>query len=236
VKRYAVMPCLLVFSFGWSEVFVSRAIVGRGGVSGDDLVVIVAPAGGVGFEEERYRVAVDGVRRFLANLGGRDPVEVRVDVGVDFEDLVFNISRELSRLLPGFTRVEFYLTGGMRLIVLALLFIADILSSLGIPVKVYSGPEDSPRIVKIPLGALGAVSRLTSRQVDLLRELVGRGEVRPGDEGFGGGVDASTVRRILDKLAVRGLVVKSRRGPRVVYKATGLTRAVVSLHDAMRGG
>jgi CRISPR locus-related DNA-binding protein len=229
------MPCLLVFSFGWSEVFVSRAIVGRGGVSSDDLVVLVAPAGGADFEEERYRVAVDGVRRFLANIGSRGPVEVRVGVDVDFEDLVFSISRELSRLLPGFTRVEFYLSGGMRLIVIALLFIADILSSLGVPVEVYSGPEDSPRIVKIPLRALGAVSRLTSRQVELLRELVGRGEVRPGDEGFGGGVDASTVRRILDKLVARGLVVKSRRGPRVVYKATGLTRAVVSLYDVMSG-
>ena len=230
------MPCLLVFSFGWSDVFVSRAIVGRGGVSGDDLVVLVAPSGGVGFEEERYRVAVDGVRRFLANIGGRGPVEVRVGVDVDFEDLVSSISSELSKLLPGFTCVEFYLSGGMRLIVIALLFIADILSSLGVPVEVYSGPEDSPRIVRIPLEALGAVSRLTSRQVELLRELVGRGEVRPGDEGFGGGVDASTVRRMLDKLAARGLVVKSRRGPRVVYKATGLARAVVSLHDAMSGG
>ena len=31
----------------------------------------------------------------------------------------------------------------------------------------------------------------------------------------------------------RGLVLKSRRGPRIVYKATGIAKAIVVLHDSI---
>jgi len=227
------MPCLMVFSFGWSWEFVSRAIVSRGGVSESDLVVLVAPLGGVSVEEERYRRAVDAVKRFVLNIGGREPVEVSVNANVEFEDLVASVSRELSKLLPGFTCVEFYLIGGMRLLVLALLFSALILQGLGVKVEVYGGPENLPRVTRIPISSLGATMRFTRRQIELLRNLIALGEARSGSLGSSVGVDPSTARRFLERFVGRGLVLKSRRGPRIVYKATGIAKAIVVLHDSI---
>ncbi len=225
------MPCLLVFSFGWSWEFVSRAIVSRGGISEGDLVVLVAPVSGVDVEEERYRGAVEAVRRFLLNVGGRDPVEVRVDVDVEFEDLITSVSRELSKFIPGFTYVEFYLIGGMRVLILALLFVASMLRSLGVKVKVYCGPETLPKITRVPLEVLEGIGRLTERQVEVLRKLMVLGEAGADSLGLDMGVDPSTSRRLLEKLYSKGFVEKSRRGPRVTYRVTGLAKALIALHD-----
>ncbi len=224
----------IAITFGWSWEFVSRAIVFRGGLkAGDKLVLLVSKARG-DYEAMRFREALYAVERFVESLGIDFDECCRIceiDVhGKNFLDMVSEVSNCIASELRECSSLEVYLLGGMRMLILAALYSIDILRSIvSIDVAIYSGPEDGSRIIEIPHTLHRDLGYCTENQLQLLAKLLTLGEASP-DQLADEGRSIDSIRKTLEKLASKGLVVKKSRGRRTLYELSKLGKTIATIY------
>jgi len=198
---------ILVFTFGWSPEFVIRPLVEEG-VSESDIVLLIAGKPETEYVAKRVSEALRQVESFLGMAGVSSIYYREVDTERDF----IHICRDIAKTLEEFRgeRYKFYLTGGMRVLIIATLVIAKLLSSLGIQVEIKLSREDRPVFYTVPIEVLKIdLKAITEIQRELLRELKARGEA--GFEELAIGRSEVTVRKLLGKLRERGLVTYTLR-------------------------
>jgi len=139
---------ILVFTFGWSPEFVIRPLVEEG-VSESDIVLLIAGKPETEYVAKRVSEALRQVESFLGMAGVSSIYYREVDTERDF----IHICRDIAKTLEEFRgeRYKFYLTGGMRVLIIATLVIAKLLSSLGIQVEIKLSREDRPVFYTVPI-------------------------------------------------------------------------------------
>ena len=220
---------MYVFTFGWSPEFVIRPLL-REGVERDDYVLLLTNKPESEYARRKLEEAYQQVVSFLsyAGLAGRVTYrEVEVE-GKEFTEICLDIARilaeELSERRPSATRV--YLSGGMRVLILAALVVVRLLRLRGENVEVFTSMETRPVFYSVPVEALTVdVTRVTEEQLELLRALSTLGEVPVEDLAMGRARD--TARKLLAKLMDKGLVTYRVRGRRHFYSLTPLGKLVV---------
>ena len=208
---------MYVFTFGWSPEFVIRPLL-REGVEKDE------------YTRRKFEEAYHQVVSFLnyAGLAGRVAYkEVEVEER-EFTEVCLDIAKllvkELSERRPSVTKV--YLSGGMRVLILAALVVVRLLCIRGENVEVYTSMESRPVFYSIPIEVLIVdAARVTEEQLELLRALRTLGEAPV--EALAVRRARDTARKLLAKLMGRGLVAYRTRGRRHFYSLTPLGRLVV---------
>jgi len=172
--------------------------------------------------------ALRQVESFLGMAGVSSIYYREVDTERDF----IHICRDIAKTLEEFRgeRYKFYLTGGMRVLIIATLVIAKLLSSLGIQVEIKLSREDRPVFYTVPIEVLKIdLKAITEIQRELLRELKARGEA--GFEELAIGRSEVTVRKLLGKLRERGLVTYTLKGKKQIYRLTPLGELLLEIQE-----
>ncbi len=219
---------MYVFTFGWSPEFVIRPLL-REGLEKSDFVLLITNRPESEYARKKFEEAYQEVVSFLSYAGLAGRVAYReVDVEREFMEICINIAEllneELNERKPSVTKV--YLSGGMRVLILATLLVVRLLRLRGVEVVVYTSMETRPIFYTIPVDALTIdTSRVTREQLEILRILDSMGEAPVETLAVRRARD--TARKLLRKLVDRGLVTYRTRGRRHFYSLTPLGRLVM---------
>ena len=220
IKRHEKMTNskkIRIFTLGWSPEFVIRPLMEEG-LSKEDVIVLIASKPETDYVAKRIDEAYKQIDNFLQIAGLRNLYYREVDINRDF----MYICRDVVRIVKEFDTdnyFKFYLTGGMRVLVVAALTIARLLSLAGTPVEVKLSREDRPVSYTVPMDLLKLnVEVVTKTQLELLRQLKTQEEARFEDLAIGR--SEVTVRKHLTKLRKKGLVSYTVRGRKQIYRLT----------------
>jgi len=216
---------VMIFTFGWSPEFVIRPLL-RDGVSENNTLVLISAKPVSELAKKRVSEALEEIKRFLTMSGIRKYDYFEIDVNRDFEEIVRDFARIVNKFKPA-SKFKFYLTGGMRVLVVAGLIVAGLMSQLN-DVNVVLSQEDSPILYKVSPRYLSIdLGQVTEARLEVLKMLKGIGEATFEDLAVGR--DEVTVRKHLTKLREIGLVNFYKRGRKQVYKLTPLGYTVLEL-------
>ena len=208
-----------IFTFGWSPEFVVRPLVEEG-LSKEDIVVLIASKPETEYAKKRVEEAYKHVESFLQMAGVSNLYYREVDTNKD----IIYICRDIVKVVKEFDSAnsfKFYLTGGMRVLVIATLIVARLLHLSGKQTGIKLSREDRPISYTIPIDLLElSVEDTTKTQIEILRRLKFQGEARFEDLAIGR--SEVTVRKHLTKLRERGLVNYTVKGRKQVYRLTPL--------------
>jgi len=210
---------LRIFTFGWSPEFVIRPLLEEG-VSKDDVILIIGVKPESEFSSKRVEEALRQVKNFLDMADVHGVIYRDVDVNKDFVDICRDIVKIIKELERNHQSMKFYLTGGMRVLVIATLIVARLLSLTGRNVELKTSREDRPVFYTVPLNLLNLETRLTKPQIEILKHLKIRGEGT--FEELAVGRSEVTVRKHLTKLREKGIVSCNVRGRKMVCRLTPL--------------
>jgi len=217
---------LYVFTFGWSPEFVIRPLLEEG-VPRDATILLLASKPETEYVARRVEEAVEKVKSFLALAHVPGIYYVEVDTSREFLEICRSVLRAVKEHANG-SHIKFYLTGGMRVLVVAALVVARLLTVTYGNVEVKLSREDRPVTYTVPLGVLGvSPASLTETQIEVLRQVRVLGRARFEDLAFGR--SPVTVRKHLAKLRELGLVSFEERGRRQYYMLTKLGELVLEV-------
>lgn len=213
-----------VFTFGWSPEFVVRFLV-KDGVAKDDTVVLISAKPEADYAKARVDEAYKQVVDFLKIVGVTNTYHYEVDLNQDF----IGICRDVSRIMKLFSGpVKLYLTGGMRVLVLACLVVAKLMIDLGREVEVELSREDRITFFSIPQELLSiSLREVTRSHIEILKLLKSFGEATFEDLALGR--SEVTVRKHLYKLEEKGLVTHTAKGRRHVYRLTPVGELILDV-------
>jgi CRISPR-associated protein Csa3 len=204
------MAKAIVASFGFDEKFVVRAIL-RHGLSTGDMVVLVT-----GKLVERVVKAYESVKKLTRQAGA----EVRIcELEVhDFPKIVPLLRDYLKELAQSFDTVVLVLSGGMRVIVLALFTAALLLpgnAKSRFRVELETEDQGLPVSISSNVLRLFATPSLDAKQ-DLLNVVVSRPGLTVAEMQDIVNKHESTIRRQLKQLEAMGLIKLREAGTRGV--------------------
>ena len=228
-ERHDIMTqskSIRIFTFGWSPEFVIRPLMEEG-VSKGDVVVLIASKPETEYARKRVEEAYKQVGTFLQMAGITTLHYREVDINRD----ILSICRDIIKIVKEFNSaniLKFYLTGGMRILVIATVIVARLLHQVGKHVEVKISREDRPISYSIPVKLLDLdVNNITEAQLEVLRYLKAQGEAKFEDLAIGR--SEVTVRKHLTKLRENGLVSYIVKGRRQVYKLTPLGEMIIEI-------
>jgi len=208
-----------IFTFGWSPEFVVRPLVEKG-FSRDDVIVLIASKPETDYARKRVEEAYKHVGNFLQMAGVSKLYYREVDTNKDIIDICKDIVRVVKEFEPAGI-FKFYLTGGMRVLVIATLIVAKLLHSSGMQVEIELSREDRPISYTIPVRLLELTADiLTKTHIEVLKLLKAHLEARFEDLAIGR--SEVTVRKHLTKLRERGLVDYTVKNRKQFYKLSPL--------------
>ena len=213
-----------VFTFGWSAEFVIRPLAERG-VSKEDTVVLIANKPESDYAKKRADEALQEVKKFLSMAGIENVHYAEIELGESFERICRQILRIVLNVAKSDEAVEFYLTGGMRVLVVAALVVAVLLTLKDRDVEVIVYREDRPIAYEIPIQLLRFQLNVTKSQLEIMNYLKINGEGTFEDLAIGR--SEITVRKHLTKLREIGLVTYTLRGRKQVYRLTPIGELVL---------
>lgn len=217
-EKMTATKIVYIFTLGWSPEFVIRPLLEEG-ISNGATIVLLASKPETEYATKRVEEAYNQIKNFLAMAGVTDLRYVEVDLNQEFLRVCRDIVRAIKEFI-GVDRLKFYLTGGMRILIVATLVVARLLGAVH-RVEVELSREDRPVTYSIPLSILEASPRMvTKTQLEVLRQLKVFSEARFEDLAL----DRSsvTVRKHLTKLREMGLVTHISRARKQVYRLTPL--------------
>jgi len=217
---------LKIFTFGWSPEFVIRPLLEEG-TSKEDAVLLLGTKPESEYTIKRVEDAFRQVKSFLDMAGVSEVIYREIDVNRDIIDICRDVVKTVKELEKGHQSMKFYLTGGMRVLIIATMIVARLLSLAGRNVEVKTSREDRPVSYIIPLNLLNLDVNLTSSQIEILKHLRIRGE-GTFDE-LAVGRSEVTVRKHLTKLREKGLVTHTTKGRKQVYRLTPLGELLLDI-------
>lgn len=214
-----------VFTFGWSPEFVIRPLLEES-VPSDVTILLVASKPESDYAAKRVKEALNQVKNFLELARIHDLQYVEVDVNAEFLEICRNVLRAVKRFADTADRIKFYLTGGMRVLIIATLIVARLLGAAHRNVEIRLSMEDRPVTYTVPLSVLEvSPGSLTDAQIEVLRLLKMLSEARFEDLALGR--SPVTVRKHLTKLRELGLVSFTSRGRKQFYRLTPLGELIL---------
>ncbi len=216
-----------IFTFGWSPEFVVRPLLEEG-LNRMDVIVLIASKPETDYARRRAEEAYRQVESFVKMVGAALHYR-EVDVNKD----VIPLCRDVVKVIKEFdmnTSLKFYLTGGMRALIVATLIVAKLLSSAGRHINIVLSREDGLLLYTLPVSLLNLdIGSITNVQAEILRFL----KVRSGAtfEDLAIGRTAVTVRKHLTKLREKRLVSFIARGRKQVYSLTPLGELMLDILD-----
>jgi len=215
-----------IFTLGWSPEFVIRPLTEEG-VEEGDVIVLIASRPETDYAKKRVEEAYRQVGTFLQMVGVPSLHYREVEIDKD----ILSICRDIIKIVKEFNSTnlfKFYLTGGMRVLVIATMIAAKILCQAGKHVEVKLSREDRPVSYTVPIKLLELnVGDVTEAQLEVLRYLKARGEARFEDLAIGR--SEVTVRKHLTRLRESGLVSYTVKGRKQFYKLTPLGEMVLEV-------
>ena len=208
----------VIFNVGFSSDYIIKIMTQRG-VEGVDRAYLVTALAKEEYARKRNEDAMHAVISYLNVVGVEDVRPVPVDLDRGFEDILLQVSLGLGKL-DG--EVEVYLVGGVRVLLLALYYLAQVLDAF-VKVKAISYDENMQHSYLLPLRP-PRVPR-TQAQVELLRALTTRQSVGELAERLG--KSQSTVLKQLESLGE--LVECDKVGRERVCEASVLGRVILNL-------
>lgn len=211
----------LVFNIGFSSDYVMKALTQRG-VAGVERVLLVTALPKDELSKKRNEDALTAIIKYLKAVGIDDVKVLSVEVNTSFENILLQLSEELGKIDDN---IEFYLIGGMRVLLLSLYYIAQILSKTR-NVKAIAFDENMQNSYQLPLNT--PKIPLTPPQVELLKALSRRQSLAEISKILN--KSESTVLKQLESLGE--LVICEKRGKTKECEITTMGKVVLNL---MRG-
>lgn len=185
---------------------------------GDRIILFTGPL------VERSAKAVELVKDFISKYFPSE-VALRVcEVPIqDFYDAVATVKKALRKEVVNARKVIANLSGGMKIVSMAVLISLAILQPAHLLVEVEA--EDSSHIINIPLRLLN-LPRVEGARLEVLRKLIemgGRGGVKELARELA--KDESTIRRYLLWLKKAGLIEVKRLKPQII-EVTPIAKAL----------
>jgi len=221
---------LYIFTFGWSPEFVIQPLI-REGVSSEDYVLLLTSKPESVYSRKRFNEAYQSICSFLRLAGLPNNVSyVEVELEKDFIDICIDIGKSIKeyvlRVNPEV--IKAYLSGGMRLLVVATLTALRFLYFHGLRMELYISREDRPVTYDVPIEVFTfSPLDITDMQLWLLKTIRGLGEASYEDLAIGR--SSVTIRKTLTKLRSKGLVECLVRERKHVHRLTPLGRLVTDL-------
>ena len=207
-----------MFNVGFSSDYVIKVMTQRG-VGGVNRVYLVTAMAKDDYARRKNEDAMHAIINYFNVVGVRDVRPVSVDIDRDFEDILLQVSASLGKLDED---VEVYLIGGMRVLLLALYYLAQVLDAF-VKVRAIAYDEGMQNSYLLPLRPPKVPK--TQAQVEVLRALTTRLSVGELAERLG--KSQSTVLKQLESLGE--LVDCEKVGKERVCEASVLGRVVLSL-------
>lgn len=135
----------LIFNVGFSSEYVIKALTHRG-MEGVTRVILVTAMPKDELSRRRNEDTLNAILKYLNIVGVEDVKVISVDIDTSFE----NILLQISNLGKFDDYVELYLIGGMRILLLALYYLALILGRVR-KVKVYAFDESMQNSYELPI-------------------------------------------------------------------------------------
>lgn len=228
---------LHIFTLGFTPEFVIRPLL-EFGVKESDYIVVLYTLTGDEYSEKRLKEAISSIEMFSRQGGFIERVYFQqVSLRRSFSDVVYGVASSIASAMRQaqlfrdvLEEIHVWLTGGMRILVVATLNASRMLFSyLGVPVKYHLWSEDSVYKYHFELRHVGIDLRDIPRsQLALLEKIVSLGEARYREL-----VDTSlkegTVRKLAELLRAKGLIECRREDKYTVCTATELGKLVASM-------
>ncbi|ADX82115.1 CRISPR-associated CARF protein Csa3 [Saccharolobus islandicus] len=160
----------IVFNIGFSSEYVIKALTYRG-VQGVNKVLLVTALAKDELSKKRNEDAINAILNYLNVVGIKNVKVLSVDVDTTFNKILLQLSEELGKIDDD---IEFYLIGGMRILLLSLYYIAQILCKIK-KVKVIAFDESMRTSYELLLSIPKIPT--TPSQMELLKALSRRQSV-----------------------------------------------------------
>jgi len=220
---------MYVFTFGWSPEFVIQPLV-KDGVDKKDYVLLLTNKPESEFSRKKFEEAYQQIVSFFKFTNLSNILEYReIDLNKDFTEICVDVMRILNEYIVVHkpSVIKAYLSGGMRVLVLAVFAVTRLLYLKGLNVEVYTSREDRPIIYKIPANLLTLdIQKITKEQLELLKMLNNLGSATV--EALAIGRARDTTRKLLAKLKEKNLVTHTTLNRKHVYKLTPLGKLAVA--------
>jgi len=211
---------VLIFNVGFTAEYVIRAI-SRRSIDGVNKIFLVAMESKDDYSKKRSSEAIGSILDFLKIAGVTDVDVVKVNVDWSFDAILEYVSEKIG----GYDDYEFHLVGGTRMTLLALYYLALLLSAMpGVKVKAIAYDEAMTSSKELPLRV---PSVPTKEKLDVL-EAIGAGATVTG-LARALNKSPSTVSLQLTSLKEEGLITAEREGRKKDVELTPLGRAVLNL-------
>lgn len=199
-----------VFSLGWTAESVLKPLLEEGLREDDYLLIFHAkPLDSVA--EKRLKEALGSIIKVadMARIPQDNLQIIEIDTLQEYCELVKNIIREIKQYnVPNVESVVAHLSGGMRILVVALLHALSLLRQVWnrrTPFKVFIWNEDMSKIHEVDLTSIGfPLENLSKSRRELLLQLRWKGKATYKDLAVN--KKESTVKRLLLEMAHQGLV------------------------------
>jgi len=216
------MSRLFVITLGFEEKYVVRMLT-RYGVGPEDLLLVFTGPR-TQMSEKAVRILADFLSKYYESTS-LEVVETKPADG--FGQLLEKMYEEVSGRAGQYDEVVFNLSGGMRVLCLAALMTAQLLSALHSKVRVELETEDSSALIPVPRAAVSlplTLAELTAEKLEVLRE-ISHTPTTAKTISARLGKDESSVRKHLATLTSLGLAETIGERPRK-YIATPTGRTV----------
>lgn len=208
----------IVFNIGFSSEYVIKTITYRG-VQGVDKILLVTGMPKDELSKKRNNDAITTIVNYLNTVGINNVKVLRVELNTSFENILLQLSEELGKIDDD---IEFYLIGGMRILLLALYYTAQILSKVR-KVKVIAFDESMQISYELPLSI--PKIPITASQIELLKTLSKRQSISEISEKLN--KSESTILKQIESL--EGLVDCKKRGKVRECETTIMGKVVLNL-------
>ncbi|MEM0373311.1 MAG: CRISPR-associated CARF protein Csa3, partial [Sulfolobales archaeon] len=189
----------LIFNVGFSSEYVIKALTFRW-VKNVNRIFLITSTPKNELSKKRNENALTAIPSYLNVVGIKDVKVLRVEVDTSFDNILLQISTGLGKFDDD---VEFYLIGGVRILLLSLYYIAQILSRIK-KIRIVAFDENMQNSYDLPLTTPKIPK--TRSQIKLLKVLMKRQTISEISEKLG--KSASTILRQLDSL---GELVECRK-------------------------
>ena len=208
---------VIIFNIGFSSEYVIKALTYRG-VKGVNKVILVTATPKDELSKKRNEDAMNAILNYLNVVGIKNVKVVSVDVNASFDEILLQISSGVGKFDDD---VEFYLIGGMRILLLSLYYIAQLISKFK-KVKVVAYDESMQNSYQIPT----SLPRIPSKaQVELLKTFEKRQSVSEASKEVG--KSESTILKQISSL--EGLINCEKEGKARECETTVMGKVILNL-------
>lgn len=234
---------IYIFTIGFTPEFVLKPLF-EIGISEDAFIIILYTMTGDEYSKKRVQDAINYIENIARQAGFANRIFFKeISLGNTFYDTVYSIAFTLietlrmnSINLKNIDKVEVWLTGGMRILVIATLITCKIMFSyMDIPAEFHAWSEDGFYRYVFTLSLLDIeLKELSKARLEILRKIVSLGG-STYDKLVNAKRKESTIRKMIELLRRDKLVYCERKEKYTICKATELGNLIIKIMELLEG-